>query len=45
MPAPGEHKTVQGRILHYAQEIGWRFVRWGKVVPAHKASLYFVHSF
>ena len=26
MPAPGEHKTVQARILHYAQEIGWRFV-------------------
>jgi type I restriction enzyme R subunit len=26
MPAPGEHKTVQARILYYAQEIGWRFV-------------------
>jgi len=26
MPGPGEHKTVQARILHYAQEIGWRFV-------------------
>lgn len=26
MPAPGEHKTVQARILQYAQEIGWRFV-------------------
>ena len=26
MPAPGEHKTVQTRILTYAQEIGWRFV-------------------
>ena len=26
MPAPGEHKTVQARILAYAQEIGWRFV-------------------
>ncbi len=22
MPAPGEHKTVQARILQYAQEIG-----------------------
>ena len=22
MPAPGEHKTDQARILHYAQEIG-----------------------
>lgn len=26
MSIPGEHKTVQTRILHYAQEIGWRFV-------------------
>lgn len=26
MPAPGEHKTVQARILHYAREIGWKFV-------------------
>ncbi|KKL86009.1 hypothetical protein LCGC14_1949010, partial [marine sediment metagenome] len=26
MPKPGEHKTVQGRILEYAQEIGWTFV-------------------
>ena len=26
MPAPGEHKTVQARILHYAQEIGWKYV-------------------
>ncbi len=25
MPAPGEHKTVQARILAYVQEIGWRF--------------------
>ena len=23
---PGEHKTVQSRILKYAQEIGWTFV-------------------
>jgi len=22
---PTEHKTVQARILKYAQEIGWRF--------------------
>ena len=22
----GEHKTVQARILAYAQKIGWRFV-------------------
>ncbi|MGH8247659.1 MAG: DEAD/DEAH box helicase family protein, partial [Gammaproteobacteria bacterium] len=26
MPAPGEHKTVQVRILAYAQEIGWHYV-------------------
>jgi type I restriction enzyme R subunit len=26
MAKPGEHKTVQGRILTYAQEIGWTFV-------------------
>ena len=26
MPAPGEHKTVQVRILAYAKEIGWTYV-------------------
>lgn len=26
MPKPGEHKTVQSRIIKYAQEIGWEFV-------------------
>jgi type I restriction enzyme R subunit len=26
MPKPSEHKTVQARILQYAQEIGWHFV-------------------
>ena len=26
MPIPGEHKTVQTRILTYAQEIGWTYV-------------------
>jgi len=26
MPKPGEPKTVQARILAYAQEIGWPFV-------------------
>ena len=26
MPKPGEHKTVQSRILEYAQEIGWTYV-------------------
>jgi len=29
MPTPGEHKTVQSRILRYAQEIGWSFVPHG----------------
>ncbi len=27
---PGEHKTVQARILAYAQEIGWTFVPRGE---------------
>src|SRR3972149_8648929 len=26
MSAPTEHKTVQARILAYAQEIGWAYV-------------------
>lgn len=26
MPKPGEHKTVQSRILKYAEDIGWTFV-------------------
>ncbi len=26
MAGPTEHKTVQARILHYAQEIGWTYV-------------------
>ena len=26
MPGPSEHKTVQSRILAYAQEIGWTYV-------------------
>jgi type I restriction enzyme R subunit len=26
MSTPGEDKTVQARILAYAQEIGWSFV-------------------
>ena len=26
MPKPGEHKTVQARILKYAQEVGWSYV-------------------
>jgi hypothetical protein len=30
MPTPGEHKTVQARILAYAQEIGWSYVPRGE---------------
>lgn len=30
MSKPGEHKTVQVRILAYAQEIGWGFVPCAK---------------
>ena len=26
MPKPGEHKTVQVRILEYAEAIGWTIV-------------------
>jgi type I restriction enzyme R subunit len=26
MPTPGEHKTIQARILAYAEAIGWSFV-------------------
>ncbi|MBI3987123.1 MAG: hypothetical protein HY343_09395 [Lentisphaerae bacterium] len=29
MTTPSEHKTVQGRILKYAQEIGWTYVPAG----------------
>ena len=25
-PTPGEHKTVQTRILKYAESVGWTFV-------------------
>ena len=48
MPKPTEHKTVQARILAYAQEIGWTFVprteaenRRGFRADAESASLYF----
>jgi type I restriction enzyme R subunit len=26
MPTPGEHKTVQARVLAYAEAIGWTIV-------------------
>ena len=26
MPTPGEYKTVQGRILEYAEAVGWSAV-------------------
>jgi type I restriction enzyme R subunit len=49
MPKPGEHKTVQARILQYAQDIGWTFVprpesdrRRGVNAPGEKPkSLYY----
>jgi len=48
MPKPGEHKTVQARILQYAQEIGWTFVsrleaekRRGVDASGKPGSLYF----
>lgn len=31
MPKPTEHKTVQARILAYAQEIGWSLVTMEEV--------------
>lgn len=48
-PKPGEHKTVQARILAYAQEIGWTYVARseaearrgfdrGKQTPAEQAA-------
>ena len=30
MPVPGEHKTVQPRIMEYAEEIGWTCVAHAK---------------
>src|SRR2546421_12546317 len=30
MPTPGEHKTVQARILAYAQEMDWSYVPRGE---------------
>ncbi len=30
MPSPGEHKTVQARILEYAEDVGWKFVSRGE---------------
>ncbi len=48
MPKPGEHKTVQARILQYGQEIGWKFVsraeaekRRGTNADGKPGSIYF----
>lgn len=30
MTTPGEHKSVQARILNYAQEIGWIYAPRGE---------------
>ena len=36
MPRPGEHKTVQARILQYAQEIGSNHGKlWKSLMRAH----------
>lgn len=35
MPAPGEHKTVQARILAYAEEIGWTYVPRAEAEARH----------
>jgi type I restriction enzyme R subunit len=35
MSAPGEHKTVQARVLRYAQEIGWTFVPRAEAEARH----------
>jgi LDH2 family malate/lactate/ureidoglycolate dehydrogenase len=41
MATPGEHKTVQARILAYAREVGWVFVPRGEAerrregIPLH----------
>lgn len=32
MPASGEHKTVQGRMLANAQKIGWTYVSRSEAV-------------
>lgn len=44
MPAPGEYKTVQARILHYAQDIGWQFVPRDEALRARESSLFFSDS-
>ena len=35
MPTPGEHKTVQARILGYAEAIGWTIVSREKAEQRH----------
>lgn len=39
MPTPSEHKTVQARILKYAQEIGWTVVPREEAEARLKANL------
>lgn len=39
MLAPSEHKTVQSRVRHYAQEIGRRFLLRAKLVLRHDLDL------
>lgn len=39
MPKPGEHKTVQARILGYAKEIGWALYEklWKSLMQVHRS--------
>jgi hypothetical protein len=39
MPSLGEYKTVQARILAYAEEIGWTYVPRGEAARLHYALL------
>lgn len=38
-PSPPEHKTVEARILAYAEAIGWTFVSREEVVSREEAEL------
>ena len=42
MPTPGEHKTVQARILEYAEVIGWTFVsqKEAELLPGGRSEVF-----
>ncbi|MDR0683133.1 MAG: hypothetical protein LBG15_14980 [Dysgonamonadaceae bacterium] len=42
MLKPNEHKSVQARILKYAEEIGWTFVSQGEAEPANLLRIIFI---